>query len=144
MKYTFEFLQEDIQKVLPVLLQEKFEKIICITKGGLIPTYYVAKKLRIHKIETINISSYEDKKRGTLKHYFDDYRKWQEEIDKIKDKGKVLIIDDIIDTGKTLNYVKSIYPNGKEFVLVRKEGARSVDYFGRSVEYPIWVDFYWE
>src|SRR3569833_1321853 len=77
-----------------------FEAIVCITRGGLVPAGIVARELEIRMIETVCVASYHDyKTQGSLSVLKD-------VADNIKNigggKGKgVLIVDDLVDTGKT-------------------------------------------
>jgi xanthine phosphoribosyltransferase len=56
-----------------------------------------------------------------------------------------LFIDDISDTGRTMNLVQSLYPNAHRFSLVVKpEGKTFVHFACMIVDQGTWVEFPWE
>ena len=78
-----------------------FKGIIAITRGGMVPAAIIARELDIHLVETICISSYDwkDKKGDAeiLKGVEGDGEGW-------------LLIDDLVDTGRTAKIVKEMVP----------------------------------
>lgn len=100
--------EKRIVEVVNGLPKKKFRKLVCITSGGLIASYYFSKILGIHNIETFNARSYQNKNRGKLYTY-----------GKIKpDKGRdILLVDDLIDSGETIKFAKQYYPNAQVAVL---------------------------
>ncbi|MDR3021267.1 MAG: hypothetical protein LBU60_01105 [Clostridiales bacterium] len=78
-------------------------------------------------------------------------------LDKVKDNKKVLIVDDITDTGETLKRIKNFYQmQGKlnwirfATLLYRQDSALIPDYYGEiltnsigNVDYK-WIVFPWE
>jgi len=116
----------------------RFNKIACITRGGLMLTDYLARKLSIRYIETVCIYSYTDKNQKTS-------LKVVPESKPIDERKGWLIVDDLIDSGETLKEVKKLYPNAKVAVLYKKpyspEGV--ADYVSRDVE-DVWIKFPWE
>ena len=75
----------------------KPDYIIGITTGGLIPLYFLAKKLNLDNILTVSASSYEKDKQKKL------------EITYVPDRDlsnkKVLLVDEIVETGVSLKGV---------------------------------------
>src|SRR5262250_3178108 len=84
-----------------------FEAIVCVTRGGLVPAAIVARELEIRLIETVCVASYHDyKNQGSLSVL----KGVAENIVKLgggEGKG-VLIVDDLVDTGKTAKIVREI------------------------------------
>src|SRR5512147_893730 len=76
-----------------------FEAIVCITRGGLVPAAIVARELNVRLIETVCISSYENyQNQGELRLI----KGVAGEVSALAAQGKgVLIVDDLVDTGKT-------------------------------------------
>ena len=71
------------------------------------------------------------------------------DFDKLPEDSKLLIVDDKIDTGNTINYVKERI--GNKFKLVRyatlfaeKSVKNKVDHYGVLVPDETWIDFPWE
>ncbi len=111
--------------------------LICILKGSVFFTVELAKRIRGDvKLEFIRVSSYNDgtESSGEIKMKLD-------LKDSIKDKD-VIVIEDIIDTGKTLSYLieylKMKKPNSiKLCTLLDKPDRRvqevKVDYIGFQI-----------
>jgi len=98
---------EDLQKKC-VMLAEKIthsgfqpDMIVSITRGGLLSAYFLADRLGVKSIETINISSYEDSKSGNIQ----DLTKFKKDFTGFK----TLIVDDLVDSGKTMHFILSNY-----------------------------------
>ena len=90
-----------------------FTAIVAITRGGLVPAAIVARELNVRLIETVCVSSYYDYTRqGELQLL----KGVAESITKLGGKG-VLIVDDLVDTGKTAKIVRDLLP-GAHFATV--------------------------
>src|SRR5215470_18976466 len=86
-----------------------FEAIVAVTRGGLVPAAIIARELGIRLIETVCVASYHDyKEQGgldVLKRVSPDI------VDLAGGKGSaVLVIDDLVDTGKTARLVREMVP----------------------------------
>ncbi|MDE3027631.1 MAG: xanthine phosphoribosyltransferase, partial [Paracoccaceae bacterium] len=78
--------------------------VVAITRGGMAPAMIVARELDIRTVDTISVKSYnhqEQTKPRVIKAP-------QAEI--MGDGTGVLVIDDLVDTGKTLELVRQLYP----------------------------------
>src|SRR4029078_643556 len=83
-----------------------FKAIIAITRGGLVPAAIVARELGIRVIDTVCIASYDHTRQGDLKAL----KGVSAEVAKLgggSGKG-LLIVDDLVDTGKTAALVGSV------------------------------------
>lgn len=112
-------------------------KILAITRGGLIPAALVTRTLGIKDIETIGLESYHSQEQSevikTLKKANPDYLK------------NTLVIDDLVDTGKTMEYLHLLTSDCIFATLYAKPlGVPHTDCFVRSFEQETWVDFPWE
>ena len=98
-KLSWEQIEEIVDELADKIKASGFQAdyIIGITMGGLIPLYLVAKKLDIDNVLTVSATSYEKDKQKELKITY------VPEID-LKSK-KILLLDDIADTGNTLKGV---------------------------------------
>ena len=114
--------------------------IIAITRGGLAPAMIVARELDIRTVDTISIKSYDFKTQGdatilkpaALAHE--------------PDGGKgILVIDDLVDTGKTLTLVRSLFPHAHyATVYAKPKGRPSVDTFITEVSQDTWIYLPWD
>src|ERR1700688_3438137 len=74
-----------------------FAAVVAITRGGLVPAAIVARELNVRLIETVCVASYQDyKNQGELKVL----KGISPEVTALRGQG-VLIVDDLVDTGKT-------------------------------------------
>ena len=118
--------------------KKKWERIIAVARGGLVPAAIIARELDIRYIDTICISSYTLKHQGEISIV--------KSITKFKDNGeKYLIIDDLVDTGKTGKAVRDMVP-GAYFATVyaKPDGQPMVDTYVTEVSQDTWVLFPWD
>ncbi len=83
--------------------------MIAITRGGLVPAAIVARELGIRIIDTVCIASYDHTKQGDLQVL----KGISAEMAKLgggTGKG-LLIVDDLVDTGKTGRLVREMMPD---------------------------------
>ena len=84
-----------------------FDAIVAITRGGLVPAAIVARELEVRVIETVCIASYHDyKTQGGLKVL----KTIAPDVSKLNDGAKILIVDDLVDTGATAKLVREMLP----------------------------------
>ncbi len=109
--------------------------IAAVTRGGLVPAAIIARELEIRMVETICISSYDWKSQGeasVLKGIAGDGENW-------------LVIDDLVDTGKTAKVVRSLCPKAHFATIYAKpEGRPLVDTFITEVSQDTWILFPWD
>ena len=113
-----------------------FKGIIAITRGGMVPAAVIARELDIHLVETICISSYDWKdKKGEaeiLKGIDGDGEGW-------------LLIDDLVDTGRTAKIVKEMVPKAHFATVYAKPAGRPlVDTYITEVSQDTWILFPWD
>jgi xanthine phosphoribosyltransferase len=120
-----------------------FEAIVAVTRGGLVPAAIVARELGIRVIETVCVASYDHISQGEL-------RMLKAVADSIialgggKGKG-VLIVDDLVDTGKTAKLVRDILPNAHfATVYAKPMGRPMVDTYITEVSQDTWIFFPWD
>ena len=134
---SWEQLHRDSKALSWRLLDKDFFKgIIAITRGGMVPAAIIARELDIHLIDTICISSYDWKdKKGEpdiLKNFEGDGEGW-------------LLIDDLVDTGRTAQLVKQLIPKAHFATVYAKPAGRGlVDSFVTEVSQDTWILFPWD
>lgn len=124
--------------------QGKWEAIVCVTRGGLVPAAIIARELDIRIIESVSIVSYtEYDKQGELK-ILKGVAPHIVEMGK-GEGGSVLIIDDLVDTGKTAQMVRSLLPKAHFATVYAKPlGRPLVDTFVTEVSQDTWIFFPWD
>jgi xanthine phosphoribosyltransferase len=121
-----------------------FDAIVCITRGGLVPAAIVSRELGTRVIETVCIASYHDyTSQGelkVLKGIANDL------LSLGGDGGKgVLVVDDLVDTGKTARVVRDMLPNAHFATVYAKPlGRPMVDTFVTEVSQDTWIYFPWD
>ena len=116
---------------------------MAVTRGGLVPAAIVARELNIRLIETVCIASYSHQSQGELKVL----KSVAADIVKLGDgDGKgVLIVDDLVDTGKTARVVRELLPKAHfATVFAKPMGRPLVDTFITEVSQDTWIFFPWD
>ena len=122
----------------------KWDAIVCITRGGLVPSAIVARELGIRHIDTVCINSYHDyRNQGEVEVLKGVSR---EVIDLGAGEGeRVLVVDDLVDTGRTARVVKEMLPRAHLATVYGKpQGIEHVDTFVTEVSQDTWIYFPWD
>ena len=118
---------------------EEWKGIIAITRGGMIPAGIIARELDIRLVETVGVSSYDDKtqRAASITKQFNTA---------ITGTGKDwLIIDELVDTGKTARIVRDLLPDAHfAAVYAKPEGKPLVDTYITLVSQDTWIYFPWD
>jgi xanthine phosphoribosyltransferase len=119
-----------------------FDAIVAITRGGLVPAAIVARELEVRLIETVCVASYHDyKNQGGLKVL----KAIAPEVSKLNDGAKILIVDDLVDTGATAKVVREMLPRAHFATVYAKPlGRPLVDTFITEVSQDTWIYFPWD
>ena len=114
-----------------------FKGIIAITRGGLVPAAIIARELEIRVIDTISVASYDEKAQGELQVL--------KPTQDVADGEGWLIIDDLVDTGKTARAIRDLLPAAHfATVYAKPEGRPLVDSFVTEVSQDTWIYFPWD
>jgi len=125
-----------------LLEQGPWKGIIAITRGGLVPAAIIARELDIRLIDTICISSY-----GQLEEGVEASK--QGELKLLKgfdgDGDGFLLIDDLVDTGRTAAAVRAMVPKATfATVYAKPAGKPTVDLYITEVSQDTWIRFPWD
>jgi xanthine phosphoribosyltransferase len=103
--------------------QGTWQAIVCVTRGGLVPAAIIARELGIRLIETVCVASYHEyKEQGGLEVL---KPVSPEIVDLAGGKGSaVLVIDDLVDTGKTARLVREMVPKCHYATMYAKPAGR--------------------
>lgn len=119
-----------------------FEAVVAITRGGLVPAAIVARELNIRVVDCVAVKSYDHQNKGgieVLKPVSD------EVVAACKAGKKVLIIDDLVDTGATARVVRDLLPGAHlATVYAKPKGLDTVDTFITEVSQDTWIYFPWD
>jgi xanthine phosphoribosyltransferase len=120
-----------------------FEAMVCITRGGLVPAAIVARELGIRLIETICVASYNHTTQGDVQ-VIKSIASAVAGIGSGRGKG-VLVVDDLVDTGRTMKVVRELLPEAHVATVYAKPmGRPMVDTFITEVSQDTWIFFPWD
>jgi len=112
-----------------------YKGVVAVTRGGLVPAAIVARELNLRLVDTVCIASYEHKDQGDAAVL--------KSVD--GDGTDMLIVDDLVDTGKTARIVREMLPNAHFATIYAKpEGRPLVDTFVTEVSQDTWILFPWD
>ncbi len=113
----------------------KWQGIVAVTRGGLVPAAVIARELDIHMVDTVCISSYQWQDQGKvhiLKGFEGDGKGW-------------LLLDDLVDTGKTAGVAREMMPKAHFATVYAKPAGRPlVDTYVTEVSQDTWLLFPWD
>lgn len=137
---SWEELHRDTRTLCTALLDRgPWDGIVAISRGGLIPAAIVARELEVRMVDTICVLSY----RG------DEAQEQLDEAEILKrpsiEGERLLLIDDLVDTGKTASAVREVLPDAFfATVYAKPEGREMVDLCIREVSQETWIRFPWD
>ncbi len=113
--------------------------VVAITRGGMAPAMIVARELGIRAVDTISVKSYDHQSQS------------EPLIIKAPDAGLVgdgdgiLVVDDLVDTGKTLEVVRRQMPRAHVATVYAKPmGKPQVHSYITEVSQDTWIFFPWD
>lgn len=121
-----------------------WKAVVAITRGGMAPAMIIARELDIRTVDTISVKSYhssggkadERREAKVLK---------SPDPEMMGDGTGILVIDDLVDSGKTLELVRKLYPNAHfACVYAKPEGEKQADTYITSVSQDTWIFFPWD
>jgi xanthine phosphoribosyltransferase len=113
--------------------------VVAVTRGGMAPAMIVSRELDIRTVDTISVKSYD--------------HQTQTEAQVLKapdaalmgDGSGILIVDDLVDSGRTLSLVRRMFPKAHMATIYAKpQGRPMVDTFITEVSQDTWIFFPWD
>jgi xanthine phosphoribosyltransferase len=139
--YSYENFKTDIQRLAKKCEIFDADTIVAIARGGMTMGHALAMALKIRNLQSLRCESYDDdKQRESLNIHG--------ECD-FKQSKRVLIVDDIVDSGKTLYsllpFLQKRYPNiifATASIYTKKTALIQPNYSLHEAQ--DWIDFFWE
>ncbi len=131
---SWDDIRATIWSLIEQLQNEPIEKIVGISRGGLIPGVMLSHRLGCD-FEPLVWQTRDFKAQG-----------WGR-LHKIKqeDQSKVMFVDDICDSGLTIQQIRQLVPSSRWTVLYSKMDDNYVDFTGKRLYNDSrWVIFPWE
>jgi xanthine phosphoribosyltransferase len=118
-----------------------FDAVVAVTRGGLVPAAIVARELGVRVVETVCIASYDYGRQGQLEIL----KSVDSELSGKDGGAKVLIVDDLVDTGRTAKVVRDMLPRAHFATVYAKPAGRPlVDTFVTEVSQDTWIYLPWD
>ena len=116
-----------------------WKAVVGITRGGLVPAMIVSRELDIRTVDTISVKSYNHQSQAAASVI----KSPQTEL--MCDGTGILIVDDLVDSGKTLELVRNLYPRAHfATVYAKPSGKPMVDSYITEVSQDTWIFFPWD
>ncbi len=118
--------------------------VVGITRGGLVPAMIVSRELDIRVVDTISVKSYHSGGGAA------DQRREAQMIkapnaEMMGDGSGILIVDDLVDSGKTLELIRGLIPRPiSPRVYAKPHGKPMVDSYITEVSQDTWIFFHWD
>jgi xanthine phosphoribosyltransferase len=139
--YSYDDCIKDCKSLIPRIKIYNPDAIIAIARGGMTLAQLISEAINLRDIYTINSISYDEEQKFQEVEIFN--------IPDIKNKKTILIVDDIIDSGETMNEVIKIFKQKYPNIDIK---CLSIFYKDTAVIKPDfaikqttqWIDFFWE
>ena len=113
--------------------------VVAITRGGMAPAMIVARELDIRTVDTISVKSYNHQNQTEAKVLK------APDAAMMADGHGVLVVDDLVDSGRTLELVRALYPRAHfATVYAKPKGKPQVDTYITEVSQDTWIFFPWD
>ncbi|SFH99805.1 xanthine phosphoribosyltransferase [Albimonas pacifica] len=116
-----------------------WKAVVAITRGGMAPAMILARELDIRIVDTISVKSYNHQAQMDAKVLK------APDAELMGDGAGILVVDDLVDSGKTLELVRRLYPKAHfATVYAKPKGRPMVDTFITEVSQDTWIFFPWD
>ena len=113
--------------------------VVAITRGGMAPAMIVARELDIRTVDTISVKSYDHQNQSEARVLK------APDAALMGDGAGILIVDDLVDSGKTLELVRALFPKAHfATVYAKPKGRPQVQTFITEVSQDTWIFFPWD
>ena len=139
--YSYEAFEADIRTLLPACCDFAPDTIVALSRGGMMGAQLLAYGLGIRRIGLLRVASYDGKT-------------WRDSVTIEGDAAaegsrRILVVDDIVDSGKTLREVKAYlhakYPEAQLRCAApwhKSSACEQPDFSCR--EATEWIEFFWD
>ena len=116
-----------------------WKAVVAITRGGMAPAMIIARELDIRMVDTISVKSYNHQTQSEPTVCI------SPDMDVVVDGSGALVIDFLVDTGKTLEVVRTHMPKAHIATIYAKPmGRPQVNSFITEVSQDTWIFFPWD
>ena len=142
LKFSFDEINVMSRLLASRVKDSNFTSVLGIARGGLIPATVISYELDIPLL-TCGVSSYNNKEKNEL-NITQDIK-----IDSLPKDSNLLIVDDICDTGETINWLTTrLTLAAIDFeaacIFTKRKHVNKLKYYGTVVPEDKWIVFPWE
>jgi len=137
--YPYEEFRDDL-KALAGKIDQPFDAILCIARGGMTMAHLLGEYYDMRAVYSLNTIGYEDTQKNESVEVFN--------IPDLRSAQRVLLLDDIVDSGDTLIPVLKVlgerYPDITFFtasLFYKKSAKIAPNWYVK--EATAWIDFFW-
>jgi len=141
-KFSFDEIDKLVRNISKKAKQHGgFTHVVGIARGGLVPATIISYELEL-PLTTVHVSSYEGTEKkgiiGNVNQLFD-----------LPKNSKLLIVDDICDTGETITWIeKQLTVKDCKYevacIFTKKKHIQKLKFYGNVVSEDKWIVFPWE
>ncbi|MBW6487742.1 phosphoribosyltransferase family protein [Sulfurimonas sp.] len=139
--YSYENFKNDTKILIDKVRDSNFEAIVAVARGGLTLSHAISESLEIRQVQSIRTELYDKSKKRENITIFG--------ACEFKNIKRVLVVDDISDSGDTLSAVmNSLNEEFKDIefksatLFYKKTSIYEPDFWINEAEG--WIDFFWE
>ncbi|AKH70173.1 PRPP-binding protein, adenine/guanine phosphoribosyltransferase [Spongiibacter sp. IMCC21906] len=132
---SWDEFHRDTRSLAKQLASTPWKGIICIARGGLVPGAILARELNLRLVDTLCIASYDHDKQGEISI-----------LKSIESDGEgYLLVDDLVDSGKTAEIAKQMLPKACFVTVYAKPKAKALaDIYVKEFSQDTWIHFPWD
>lgn len=139
--YSYEEFVQDSKDLANQIKSYNPDTLVAIARGGLTLGHFLSSALDLRRLFTINSIHYDETKKLDSFEIF--------HIPDLSDAKKVVLIDDIVDSGETMKEIKTLLENKfpkVEFkiatIFYKDTAIIEADF--KVKEANSWINFFWE
>ena len=139
--YSYENFKNDTNKIIKLIAPFEADAIISIARGGFTLSHALAEGLNIRNVQSIRTELYDKTSKREKLSLFGEC--------KFSNIKRVLVVDDISDSGETLAYIMHYFESNFQDIEFK---TTTLFYKKTSIYEPHiwvneaddWIDFFWE
>ena len=140
---SWDQLHRDARALAWRMDKTEWRAVVAVTRGGMVPAMIVARELDIRTIDTISVKSY--KGVGAEAGQSDLQVLKQPDPALMRDGEGILVVDDLVDSGRTLELIREMYPKAHfATVYAKPKGKPMVQSYVTEVSQDTWIFFPWD
>ena len=139
--YSYNMFKADTIQLLKTLQNSRFDTIVGLSRGGLSLAQAIAESLELRDLQTVQTQLYNTTEKNSSLRLVDNTS--------LKEGRKILVVDDIADSGETLqvvvSYLQKKYPTcdfESATLFYNKSSVYEPTYWVN--EATCWIEFFWE